>query len=47
MLSTIAGDFIGSVYEVRPVNTNGFDLFPPEAHVTDDRVLVVAAALPA
>jgi hypothetical protein len=28
------------------VKTNGFDLFLTEAHITDDRVLTISAALP-
>jgi len=44
MLGAIAGDLIGSGDEARPVKTNGFDPFPPEAHVTVDGVLAVAAA---
>lgn len=44
MLGAIAGDVIGSVYEVRPVKTTGFALFPPGARFTDDTVLTVATA---
>ena len=42
MLGAIAGDILGSVYEVRPVKTTGFDLFPPGARFTDDTLLRVA-----
>ena len=45
MLGAIAGDVIGSVCEVRPVKTTGFDLFPPRVRLTGDfkaSVLVVA-----
>jgi len=44
MLGAIAGDVIGSVCEVRPVKTTGFDLFPPGARFIDDTLLTVAAA---
>ncbi len=44
MLGAIAGDIIGSVYEVRPVKTTGFDEFPPGARFTDNTVLTVATA---
>jgi ADP-ribosylglycohydrolase len=44
MLGAIAGDIIGSVYEVRPVTTTDFDLFPPGSRFTDDTVLTVATA---
>ena len=40
----IAGTIIGSVYGMRPVNTTGFDLFPPGTRFTDDIPLTVAAA---
>ena len=36
MLGVIAGDILGSVYEVRLVKTTGFDLFPPRACFNDD-----------
>ena len=44
MLGAIAGDIFGSVYEVKPVKTAGFDLFPPGVRFTDDTVLTVATA---
>ena len=44
MLDAIPGDVVGSVYEVRPVKTTGFDLFPPGARFIDDTLLTVAAA---
>jgi len=44
MLGAIAGDVIGSTYEVRPVKTADFELFPPGARFTDDTVLTVATA---
>lgn len=44
MLGAIAGTIIGPVYGMRPVNTTGFDLFPPGARFADDTVLTVAAA---
>jgi hypothetical protein len=44
MLGAIAGDIISPVYEVRPVKTAGFDLYPPGARFTDDIVLTVVTA---
>jgi len=44
MLGAIAGDIIGSVYEVRPVKTPSFDLFPPGMRFTDDTLLTLATA---
>ena len=44
MLDAIAGDIIGSVYEVRPVKTTGFDLFPPGGRFTDHTVMMMATA---
>ena len=42
MLDAIAGDVIGSVFEVRLVKTTGFELFPPEGCFTGDTALTVA-----
>ena len=44
MLGAIAGDVIGSVCEVRPVKTTGFDLFPPRMRFTDNTLLTLATA---
>jgi ADP-ribosylglycohydrolase len=44
MLGAIAGDIIGSVYEVRPIKTTRFALFHPLCRFTDDTVLTVALA---
>ena len=44
MPGVIADDVIGTVHEARSVKPNGFDLFMDEVHVSDDRVLTVAAA---
>ena len=44
MLDAIAGGVIGSVYEVRPVKTTGFDLFPPRMRFTDNTLLTLATA---
>ncbi len=44
MLGAIAGDIIGSVYEVRPVKSADFPLFSPASRFTDDTVLTVAVA---
>ena len=44
MIGAIAGDIIGSVYEVRPTKRKDFEWFPPDATFTDDTVLTVAVA---
>lgn len=44
MLGAIAGDIIGSPYEVRPIKTTQFPLFHHACRFTDDTVLTVALA---
>jgi ADP-ribosylglycohydrolase len=44
MLGALAGDFIGSPYEVRPIKTTEFPLFRDDCCFTDDSVLTVAQA---
>ena len=44
MIGAIAGDIIGSVYEVRPIKTKDFELFHPSCRFTDDSVATVAIA---
>jgi ADP-ribosylglycohydrolase len=44
MLGAIAGDIIGSTYELHPIKSIGFDLFPLGSRFTDDTVLTVAVA---
>jgi len=44
MIGAIAGDIIGSVYEVRQIKTKDFPLFQPRCQFTDDTVLTVAVA---
>lgn len=44
MIGAIAGDMIGSTFEVRPVKLTGFPLFAPGSRFTDDSVLTVAVA---
>ncbi|KMP11156.1 crystallin [Candidatus Nitromaritima sp. SCGC AAA799-A02] len=44
MLGAIAGDIIGSVYEVENIRTTDFPLFVKESRFTDDTVLTVALA---
>lgn len=44
MLGAIAGDIIGSVYEVNNIKTKDFPLFGSECRFTDDTVLTVAVA---
>ena len=44
MLGAIAGDIIGSVYEVIDIKTTDFPLFSERSTFTDDTVLTVAVA---
>ena len=44
MLGAIAGDIIGSRFELRPTQDKAFALFDPECRFTDDTVLTVAIA---
>lgn len=44
MLGAIAGDIIGSVYEIHPIKSKDFPLFQPGCHFTDDSVLTIAIA---
>jgi ADP-ribosylglycohydrolase len=44
MLGAIAGDIIGSIYEVNPHKSTVFPLFGPGCEFTDDTVLTVAVA---
>ncbi len=44
MIGAIAGDIIGSVYEVYPIKTTEFPLFNRHSQFTDDTVLTVAVA---
>ena len=44
MISAIAGDIIGSVYEQYPIKTKDFPLFHPKCCFTDDTVLTIAIA---
>lgn len=44
MVGAIAGDIIGSVYEVYPIKTTEFPLFNRHSQFTDDTVLTVAVA---
>ena len=44
MIGAIAGDIIGSVYEVYPIKTTAFPLFSRHSQFTDDTVLTVAVA---
>lgn len=44
MLGAIAGDIIGSVYEVSPIKRTDFPLFQSDSTFTDDTVLTVAVA---
>jgi ADP-ribosylglycohydrolase len=44
MIGVIAGDVIGSIYELAPTKSTTFQLFHPLSHFTDDTVLTVATA---
>ena len=44
MIGAIAGDMIGSVYEISPIKTKDFPLFQPRCRFTDDSVLTIAVA---
>ena len=44
MIGAIAGDIIGSIYEMSNITTKEFPLFSPSCRFTDDSVLTVAAA---
>lgn len=44
MIGAIAGDVIGSVYEVINIKTTDFPLFSDDSRFTDDTVLTVAVA---
>ena len=42
LLNTIAGDIIGSKYELDPIHTKEFELFQNDMYYTDDTVLTIA-----
>ena len=44
MLGAIAGDIIGSRFEIEGIKTTGFELFHPDCRFTDDSVLTLAVA---
>ena len=44
MIGAIAGDIIGSIYEVHNTNRVDFPLFDPRCRFTDDTVLTIAVA---
>lgn len=44
MLGALAGDYIGSPYEVRPIKTTRFPLFRDDSRFTDDSILTIAQA---
>jgi ADP-ribosylglycohydrolase len=44
MLGAIAGDIIGSIYELKPIKTMDFPLFQESCFFTDDTVMTVAVA---
>jgi len=45
MLGAIAGDIIGSIYELHPIKTTEFPLFSPGCRFTDDTFLTVICRL--
>ena len=44
MLGAIAGDVIGSIYEISAIKTTDFELFTERSTFTDDTILTVAVA---
>ncbi len=44
MIGAIAGDIIGSVFELNNIKSTDFELFSPHSRFTDDTVLTVAVA---
>ncbi len=42
MLGAIIGDTIGSVYEMAPIKTKSFTLFPRGSYLTDDSIMTIA-----
>lgn len=44
LFGAIAGDIIGSIYELNNIKTTDFELLPRNAYFTDDTVLTVAVA---
>src|SRR4051794_12286170 len=44
MLGAIAGDIIGSIYEINPIKSKEFLLLHPSCYFTDDSVLTIAVA---
>ena len=42
MYGAIAGDIIGSVYEINSIKSTTFELFSENCHFTDDTVLTIA-----
>ena len=44
MIGAIAGDIIGSAYELYGVKSTNFELFTPASRFTDDTVLTIAIA---
>ncbi len=44
MLGVIAGDVVGSIFELEPTKSMSFELLHPLSHFTDDTVLTVATA---
>lgn len=44
MLGAIAGDIIGSTYEIKNIKTKNFPILNPDGIFTDDTVLTVAVA---
>lgn len=44
MYGAIAGDIIGSIYEIKNMKRTDFKLFKPKSRITDDTVMTIAIA---
>lgn len=44
MYGAIFGDYVGSVYEFDNIKTKDFDLYHPQADITDDSIITIAVA---
>lgn len=44
MYGAIAGDIIGSIYEISNMKETDFELFQKDSRITDDTVMTIAIA---
>ena len=44
MYGAIFGDYVGSVYEFNNIKTKDFELYSPQADITDDSIMTIAVA---